>query len=161
MEKMLRKTGSVQDIPPDSPRCSQIGVLSILALIASNRWKLQAIDIKTAFFQGKKIERKVYLRPPKEANTNKIWKLQKCMYGFAHASRYWYLRLYEKLIKLGAAHKSDPGLFYWKKHYKVVGIVACHVDNMIWGGNENFKSMLLIISRILSCLVQKKQKLCM
>ena len=33
----------------------------------------------------------------------------------------------------------DLGLFYWKEHYELVGIYACHVDEMIWGGNENFK----------------------
>ena len=63
------------------------------------------------------------------------------MYGLTDASRYWYLRVKEELIKLGANVSSDdPGLFYWKEHYKLVGILACHVDDMIWGGNENFKS---------------------
>ena len=46
----------------------------------------------------------------------------------------------EKVIKLGAIVSSvDPGLFYWKENYKLVDIFACHVDDMIWGGNENFK----------------------
>ena len=62
------------------------------------------------------------------------------MYGLADVSRYWHLRVKEELIKLGANVSSvDPGLFYWKEHYKLVGILACHVDDMIWGGNENFK----------------------
>ena len=39
--------------------------------------------------QGKTIERTVFVHPPKEANTNKICKLQKCIYGLADASRYW------------------------------------------------------------------------
>ena len=58
--------------------------------------------MKTAFLQGKLIERTVYVRPPKEAQTNKVWKLRKCVYGLADASRYWYLKLREELIKLGA-----------------------------------------------------------
>ena len=78
--------------------------------------------------------RTVYLRPPKEANTNKIWKLKKCVYGLADASQYWYLRVKEELIKLGANVSSvDWVLFYWKEHYKLVRIVACHVRNIIWG----------------------------
>ena len=82
------------------------------------------------------------------------------MYGLAEASMYWYLRVKEELIKLGANVSSvDSGLFYWKEHYKLVGILACHVDDMIWGGNENFKFSVTDISRTLSCLVQKKQKL--
>ena len=76
----------------------------------------------------------------KEVNTNNIWKLQKCVYGLADASRYWYLRVKEELIKLGAnVSPVDPGLLYWKEHYKLVGIFPCHVDDMIWGSNENFK----------------------
>ena len=46
----------------------------------------------------------------------------------------------EQLIKLGAnVSPVDPGLFYWKEHCKLVGILACHVDNIIWKGNGNFK----------------------
>ena len=66
----------------------KIGVLSIFVLIASNKWKVQVTDIKTALLQGKQIKRMVYLPPPKETNANKIWRLQKCMYGLADASRY-------------------------------------------------------------------------
>ena len=50
------------------------------------------------------------------------------------------MRIKEKLIKLDANVSSvDPGLFYWKEHYKLNGILACHVDGMIWGGTDNFK----------------------
>ena len=133
----------------------------MFVLIASNRREVQAIDVKTAFFQGKQIERTVYLWPlPKEANTNKIWRPPKFVYGLAEASRYWHLRVKEELIKLGANVSSvDSGLFYWKEHYKLVDMLVCHVDDMVQGGNETLKSMLLIILRALSCLVQKKQKL--
>ena len=30
------------------------------------------MDIKTAFLQGKSIERDVFIKPPKEANTNEL-----------------------------------------------------------------------------------------
>ena len=130
----------IKYFPTDSPCCSRVGVRSVFLLIASNKWKFQAIDVKTAFIQGKQIERTVYFWPPKEANTNKIWKSQKCVYGLADASRYWYLRIKEELIKLRANISSvDPGSFPWQEHYKFVRILASHVDDMIWGGNENFK----------------------
>ena len=58
----------------------------------------------------------------------------------ADARQYWYLRVKEELVKIGANVSSvDPGLLYWKEHYKLVRILVCHVDNMIRGGNENFK----------------------
>ena len=85
-----RDLEEIKDFPTDSPCCSQIAVRSIFVLITSNKWKVQANDVKTAFLQGKQIERTVYLQPPKEANANKIWELQKCIYDLADASRYWY-----------------------------------------------------------------------
>ena len=53
-----------------------------------------------------------FKHPPKEANTNKIWKLLKCIYGLADASRYWYLKFREEHIKLGAKPSQlDQGVF--------------------------------------------------
>ena len=40
-----------------------------------NDWKINTMDIRTAFLQGNSIERDVYLKPPKEAHTKKLWKL--------------------------------------------------------------------------------------
>ena len=55
------------------------------------------------------------------------------MDSLAEASRYWYLHVKEELIKLGTnLNLIDPGLFYCKKHYKLAGILACHVDDMIF-----------------------------
>ena len=34
------------------------------------------MDIKSDFLQGKSIERDVTIKPPKEVNTNKLWKLK-------------------------------------------------------------------------------------
>ena len=49
---------------------------------------MKSINIKTDFLESKQIERAVYLHPTEEANTSSIWKLQKCVYGLANASRY-------------------------------------------------------------------------
>ena len=46
----------IKDFPTDSPCCSRIGVRSIFVLIASNEWKVQATDVKTAFLQGNKLK---------------------------------------------------------------------------------------------------------
>ena len=49
------------------------------------------MDLKTVFLQGKSIERDVFIKPPKEANTNKLWKLNTTVYGLCDAPREWYL----------------------------------------------------------------------
>ena len=70
-----------QDFRKDSPTCSRESIRIALTTIASKHWKLQGIDIQAAFLQGNEIDRVVFLRPPPEANTNLIWKLNKCIYG--------------------------------------------------------------------------------
>ena len=50
----------------------------------------------------------------------------------------------EGLIKLGANISSvDPGIFYWKENDSLFGLLACHVDDMIWGGDEMFKTNMI------------------
>ena len=61
-----------QDFRTDSPTCTRESICIALALIASNSWTLNSIDIKTAFLQGKQINRTVYIHPPKEAQTKMI-----------------------------------------------------------------------------------------
>ena len=39
----------------DSPTCSREGIIITLATIASHKWHLYSLDIKTAFLQGKQI----------------------------------------------------------------------------------------------------------
>ena len=78
------------------------------------------------------IERTVYVRPPKEANTSEVWKLQKCVYELADATRFWYLKLKEELIKLGVLTSVlDKDIFIWAKEHKAIGIVACFVSYVL------------------------------
>lgn len=139
-----------QEFRTDSPTCSREGIRTALTLIASNSWKLNSIDVKTAFLQGKAIERDVYVKPPKEANTNSIWKLKKCVYGLADASRYWYLKFREELIKLGATPCSlDQGIFMWyNKNGQLSGIAICFVDDVIWAGDDEFNSVIMSLRSI-------------
>ena len=78
------------DVRKESPTCSKDSLRVIMAIIAQKKWSLNTIDIKTAFLQGQTIEREIYLRPPREANTDKLWELRKCVYGLSDASRKWY-----------------------------------------------------------------------
>ena len=44
------------EILKDSPTCSKKGLRLILSIIAHNKWKINAADIKTAFLQGEEID---------------------------------------------------------------------------------------------------------
>ena len=41
----------------------------VVVLIAKKKWRLNVIDIKTAFLQKEKIDKKIFATPPKEAET--------------------------------------------------------------------------------------------
>ena len=113
----------------------------LLALATTNEWTIQAIDIKSAFLQGDKLTRNVYVKPPKESNlpANKLWKLKKCLYGLKDASRQWYLRIKKTLREHGfKKSKYDGGLFYIIKNGVLQGAVGIHVDDFLGAGCEDF-----------------------
>ena len=74
----------------DSPTCSKDNMRLLLAVSLARGWVIHSLDVKAAFLQGREIERDVYIKTPKEANSNKpIWRLRKVVYGLCDASRSW------------------------------------------------------------------------
>ena len=109
----------------------------------TSKWNLNSLGVKTAFLQGKVMERVVYVRPPQLANTNTIWRLRKCIYDLVNASRCWYLKLKEELINLGATPLTlDQGIFLWFSNEAMIGIMACFVGDVKWGGTDAFNSVI-------------------
>ena len=128
----------------DSPTCMRESVRIVVIIIVSHMWILHSIDYKTAFLQGKQIDRVLYLRPPCESKTTKIWKLKKTVYGLADAPRVWFLRLKEELLKLGAKVSSyDQGIFFWHSTNGLEGIIICFVDDQLWGGSKWFEENVI------------------
>ena len=40
--------------------------------------------------------------------------------------------------------KMDPAIFFWKnKEKKVDGVIACHVDDFLWGGSREFENTVI------------------
>ena len=130
----------------DSPTCAKESLRLVLMLIASNKWTLNSMDIKTAFLQGMKFDRDVYLLPPPEAKVEKgyIWKLNKCVYGLTDASRVWYLTVRDQLLKFGmkvSAH--DEAVFVYHHSGHMQGIVSAHVDDFCWAGTNLFEKCVI------------------
>ena len=133
-----------QNFRTDSPTCSRESVRILLSTLASNKWELSSIDITRAFLQGEPIERTVYLKPPPEANTDKLWRLKKCLYGLADGPRKWYLKLTGELKRLGCTqHKIDKGLFYYTLNDKLESVITCCVDDVAYGNTPLFLSNIL------------------
>ena len=134
----------------DSPTCLKDSLRLSLTLMASFRWKCHSIDIKSAFLQGKKINRNVFIRPPREFNDGYLWKLKKNVYGLNDAARAWYSRLKDVLLELGMKISHlDPALFFWWHGNILAGVMCVHVDDILWAGT------LLFCTKVVDVMKQK------
>ena len=63
----------------------------MLAVAANEKFDLSSGDIKSAFLQGKNLNREVFVVPPTEANEEGVlWLLKKGAYGLIDASRMFF-----------------------------------------------------------------------
>lgn len=116
------------------------------AVVCSQRWEIRSTDIKSAFLQGKLLDRDVFLKPPKEAGLEKglLWKLKHCLYGLNDAARQFYLSVSECLLGAGCIKsKLDPALFIFFENGSLQGLVACHVDDFSHAGTELFNQVII------------------
>ena len=99
----------------DSPTCTKEVFRLVVTILASKGWKIHSLDIKSAFLQGKKIERDVYITSPKGIKLEGfVWKLNTCVYGLNDASKTWYFSMRDGLVKLGVKPSLyNSALFYW------------------------------------------------
>lgn len=135
------------DFPKDSPTMQKSSLRLLLALAAAKGWDIQTSDIKSAFLQGSKLEREVYVKPPKEADDKgKLWRLLKCLYGLKDASRQWYVKVVKCLKSVGfKKSRFDAGLFYLIKDGQLIALIGLHVDDFLHVGNSEFNNVILPI----------------
>jgi hypothetical protein len=98
----------------DTPTVSKSVLRFFNSIVSSKGWKLMTTDIKSAFLQGEKLEREVYIMPPNEARVppGKVWKLKRCLYGLNDAARQFYKSVSGELVKLQCVQSTvDSALF--------------------------------------------------
>ena len=128
----------------DSPTCEKSNLRLAVAIAASNQWRVNSLDIQSAFLQGESVEGEIFLKPPKEVNTTCVWKLKRHVYGLKQASRKWYERILKELLQLGVLKsKLDEAFFYWHNKGSLSGVIAGHVDDFFWAGTEHFKQQII------------------
>ncbi|WVZ76222.1 hypothetical protein U9M48_024211 [Paspalum notatum var. saurae] len=92
----------------------------LLAFAASKRFKLQQMDVKSAFLNGF-IEEEVYVRQPPGFESarflDRVYKLRKALYGLKQAPRAWYARLKSFLLKSGFIKQGLEGTFVHQAKY--------------------------------------------
>ena len=133
------------EIPRDSPTVGKGAMRLFLSIAAIEEWIVKTTDIRSAFLQGKELDRDVYIRPPKESKAPKhvIWKLKHGLYGLKDGARQFYESVKEKLINLGFIQcKLDPAVFYVHKDKKLIGMICCHVDDFLHAGDSSFDMLM-------------------
>ncbi|WVZ76246.1 LOW QUALITY PROTEIN: hypothetical protein U9M48_024235 [Paspalum notatum var. saurae] len=111
-----------------------------LAFAASKGFKLQQMDVKSAFLNGF-IEEVVYVRQPPGFESarfpNRVHKLKKALYGLKQAPRAWYARLKSFLVKSGfVTGLIDKTLFLLSRGNDTL-IFQIYVDDIIFGGSSH------------------------
>ena len=107
------KEEAIDQLRADSPTAHKDSLKLSLTIAANEDFKIVSADIKSAFLQGRSLDRKVFVIPPPEAGQNgKLWLLKKAAYGLMDASRLFYLELKAKLEMIGLKQVSgDPAVF--------------------------------------------------
>ena len=103
------------EVQSDSPTIDQKNIKILLAFCATNRWTPKTSDMKSGFLQGRKLDRLVNIKPPREAGLGKgsLWVLEVALYGLYYASLKFYIKCKDIFHNLGLTEsKMDPALFY-------------------------------------------------
>ncbi|WVZ83822.1 hypothetical protein U9M48_030921 [Paspalum notatum var. saurae] len=112
----------------------------LLAFAASKGFKLQQMDVKSAFLNGF-IEEEVYVRQPPGFESAKfpdrVYKLRKALYGLKQAPRAWYARLKSFPLKSGFEMGSVDKTLFLLSHGGDTLIVQIYVDDIIFGGSSH------------------------
>ena len=130
----------------DSPTCSRESMRLVVMTTVMMNWKLQTIDFTSAFLQGDEIGRELYLRMPDDVcSQDEVWKLKRCIYGLNDAPRAWYDKVKKVLKDFGGKPSMyDNALYFWHdKDMNLLGILAIHVDDFMYGGSMGFESTVI------------------
>ena len=133
-------------IAKDSPIIGKGAMRIFLTIASSKKWVIKTTDIKSAFLQGERLQRDVYICPPVESNTPRgyIWKLRHGLYGLKDGARQFFLSVRKELLSIGCTQsKFDPAMFMSAVEGYLSGIICCHVDDFLHAGNDSFEKIML------------------
>ena len=122
----------------------------LLAYASHHNFKLQQMDVKSAFLNGP-LKELVYVKQPPGFEDpkfpNHVYKLDKALYGLKQAPRAWYEHLRELLLDRGfEVGQIDPTLFT-KRVKGELFICQLYVDDIIFGSsnkafNDEFSKLM-------------------
>ena len=122
-----------------SPVAMLKSIRIVLAVAAYFDYEIWQMDVKTAFLNGKLTE-DVYMVQPEgfvdPANSNKVCKLEKSIYGLKQASRSWNRRFDEVVRSFGFIKSGEEACLYKKFNGESVTFLILYVDDILLVGND-------------------------
>jgi hypothetical protein len=84
------------------------------------------------------------------------------VYGLADASLYWYNKVKETMLSTGGKMSLvDPAVFHWfDQDCNVTGVLACHVDDFIWGGSQTFATVIPVLKAVFQVGREEHDRFC-
>ncbi|CAI7860669.1 unnamed protein product [Closterium sp. NIES-54] len=104
----------------------------LLAAAAVCGWKVEQMDVKTAFLYSV-VDEEIYMKQPEgyDDGSGRVCKLNKAIYGLKQAPRCWYARLVEALEALGfKVSGCDESLFMTEGEEEKVFLLV-YVDDIL------------------------------
>ena len=132
-------------VQADSPTGSKETLHMLLTVAATWGWKIKSGDVKSAYLQGERLDREVYMVPPLERRRpGFVWRLVKAVYGMNDSGRKWYFKVEEVLVRLGCKKaKLDHCFFFYRSQDKLQGIMLVWVDDIFYAGTEKFENEVM------------------
>ena len=125
----------------------------VLQIMASKKWVMTVADVEGAFLQGSPLDRpcgRLFVQLPPEGvpgvPANAMVEVEKHVYGVCvcDAPRQWWLCFSVELQKFGMRQSQlDPCCFCWFDQQRLEGILAFHVDDLVFGGSKLFENIVL------------------
>ncbi|KAI3796080.1 hypothetical protein L1987_38743 [Smallanthus sonchifolius] len=110
-----------------------------LAYAAYMDFTVHQMDVKSAFLYGK-VQEEVYVKqPPGFIDPNfsdRVYKLDKALYGFHQAPRAWYETLSKHLLENGFTRGAIDQTLFKRKDEKDTIMVQIYVDDIIFGSTN-------------------------
>ncbi|CAI7883368.1 unnamed protein product [Closterium sp. NIES-53] len=116
----------------------------LLAAAAVCGWKVEQMDVKTAFLYGM-VDEEIYMKQPEgyDDGSGRVCRLNKAIYGLKQAPRCWYARLVEVLDALGfKVSGCDESLFMTEGEEEKVFLLVYVDDILLFSPSlERFKEV--------------------
>ena len=111
----------------------------LISLAASNGWEIHHLDVRTSFLHGK-LKETVYIMQPEgfvaKGCEDKVYKLNKALYGLRQAPRAWNDKLNQVLKELQFEKCTMEPSVYMKQVKQDTLLIGIYVDDLFVSGTN-------------------------